>query len=119
MDESVALFLEEQKRLDEAGGPIRHLKRQALTYFSTMALIALTTAGVMGLLGAFPRNPDHSMKLLVLGPGLGCFALVAFLLLRFGKLRAQALRWTCWYHICLALIVVPVGLIDMLARKGG
>lgn len=119
MDRSVELFLEEQKRVDEAGGAARLLKRMLLSYFLTVALIVLTTFGVMRLLGSFPRNPDHSVKLLVLCPGLAFVGVAAFLILRFGKPRAQAIRWTCWYHMCFALIVVPTGLIGMIVGRSG
>ncbi len=117
MDKSVELFLKEQKRFDEAGGPARVVKRMVLSFFATVALAILTTFGVMRLLGSFPRSPDHSIKLLVLCPGLAIVGVAAFLFLKFGKPRAQAIRRTCWYHVSFASLVVPTGLIGLMLGR--
>jgi len=118
MDESVELFLKEQKRLDNAEGPARYLLRQLLSNLVTLAVIAVTMSGLLSFLGSFPRNADNSVRLAIYGPALAGLAVLSALILKIGKPRIQAIRWTCWLYICCAMIAIPTGIVDLIIRNG-
>ena len=117
MDDSVRLFNEEQGRLAADGGPIAALKRQLISSLINLVAFGAVLASVMAGVGALPRNPDNSMKLIYFGPVLTVLALVAALLLRQHVLDRLRLRPVLWALIAVAAIAVPVGLIGAVSSN--
>jgi hypothetical protein len=118
MDESVELFKAEQKRFKDAGGSGAYLGQALVSSALRLLVFGLAAYGVMSFVDLFPRNPDNSVKLAVFGPVTATLAVIATLVLKIGKPTAQAIRWTCWGFIAVALVSIPAGFVDLLARNG-
>lgn len=118
MDESVELFRAEQKRLADEGGTVRSLKWQITSHMIALGVFATVIWVLMAGLGAFPRNPDNSVKLIYFGPALVALSTIAGLFLRKGILRSSPLRFAASGVIALTVIAIPAGAIDFLTRNG-
>lgn len=113
MDESVRLFQKEQERFTNAGGVAPWLKHHLFQTLLRLALFSAVSMLIMAALGSFPRNPDHSIRLIYSGPVLiGLGAASAVILRRF-QLMPRWLRSTLWALIVIPLILVPATLLNM------
>jgi len=118
MDDSVDLFYQEQERLGAAGGPNRYFLQHIWSNLATVAIVTATMCGLLLFLGQFPRNPDNSVKLSLYGSVLAALAILSVLVLKYGKPKVQAIRWTCWIYFGFALISISAGVADALIQKG-
>lgn len=119
VDESAKRFQAKQKRLAEVGGPIRSLKRQIANGMIALGAFA-TAVWVLGEgLSALPRNPDNSIKLIYFGPVLITLSAIATLFIRTDNTKRRPLMIVAWSMIALAVIAIPAGVVDSLARTGG
>lgn len=117
MDESVRLFQEEQERFAEAGGVTPWLKHHLVHGLLSLVLFSAVIWLTMVALALFPRNPDHSIRLVYSGPVLiGLGAASAMMLRRF-KLMPRWVRPTLWALIAVPLIAVPATLSDTVRRN--
>jgi hypothetical protein len=116
MDESVELFHAEQQRLAEEGGPVRALRRQIRDSALGLGIFVVMMVGLLAFLNWFPRNPDHSMKLVYYGPILTILGFGSLLVLRRPALRQSPFRFTAWGFILMALAAIPAGAIDLYLR---
>ena len=114
MDESVELFQAEQRRLAADGG----LKQHLIAVLKSLAFLIVVMWLLMAILGVFPRNTDHSMKVVYYGPVLGVLGIIAGYLLSRPSFRKPPFRATLWTLIFLALAMIPVGTIDVFLRNG-
>lgn len=118
MDESIELFKAEQNRLAEGAAPPRSLTRQITTQISALGAFAIIVWVLMAGLGALPRNPDNSIKLIYFGPALVVLAAIAALFLRKDSTKRSPFRLAAWGLIALAVVAIPAGAIDLLTRNG-
>jgi hypothetical protein len=118
MDESVERFKAEQKRLEGAGGPSAAVRQALMSYVTTMVVFSLAAYGTMSFMNLFPRNSDNSVQFAIFAPTTATLAIISTLILRFFSPRAQAIRWTCWAFIALAVIGIPAGFFDYLTKSG-
>ena len=114
MDESVEMFLAEQKRLAEEGGPIRAFRRTVTHYLLSLGILAVFMFALLKVLNVFPRNGDHSMKLIYYGPILALLAVGSGLLLQWSKFRNSPFSASAWGFIVMAMVAVPAGAIDLI-----
>lgn len=114
MDKSVELFNAEQRRLAASGGFKRHLVETLMSLGITMLVSWALVAG----LNMFPRNADHSMKVVYYGPVLAVLGLAATYLLQRPFFRRPPFQLTLWGLIFLAVVLIPAGALDALLRSG-
>jgi hypothetical protein len=113
MDESITLFKQEQDRIENAGGVGQLVKRQLLDTLLGLALVTVVGMLIMAALGSFPRNPDHSIRLVYSGPFLISLGTASgFILYRYRSMP----RWikpALWLMVALPLGIVPVTLFEI------
>jgi hypothetical protein len=119
MDESVELFHAEQERLAEEGGPVRALRKQIAGAALDLGAFALSMSALLAVLDRFPRNSDHSMKLVYYGPILAALGLGSALMLRRRGFRESPFRMTAWGFILLAVAAILAGAIDLYLKIRG
>jgi len=119
MDESVKLFQQEQDRLAKAGGAAALIRRQFVDTLIGLVILTLVSILLMSGLSGFPRNSDHSMKVIYYGPVLLSLGTASAIVLRRSASVPRWLRPTLWELIALAVAAVPAGLIDAARLHGG
>ena len=114
MDESVDMFRAEQKRLAEQGGPIRAFRRAATHHLLSLGIFAVFMFALLEVLNLFPRNGDHSMKVVYYGPVVALLAIGSALLLRWSTFRNSPFSLSAWGFLVLAIVAIPAGAIELI-----
>lgn len=118
MDESVELFAAEQRRLAEQGGPIPALRSHIMTWVLRLGTSAIIMFVLLTVLDRFPRNSDHSMKVVYYGPVLAILGIGSIMLLRRPAFRQSPFAMAAWLLVLMAIAAIPAGMIDLLLRSG-